>query len=102
MRAALSACWPIRAACAPLMRACFDAPNTGGASAKAREGKHENENGRSGSAVPSPQRNVNKIRDVRNTNHAPATMLYNNNMKNQRLTLYSPVVTRYQLSVSKA
>src|SRR6185312_11060821 len=40
---------------------------------KAGEGKHENENGRSGSAVPSPQRNVNEIRSVQNTNHAPAT-----------------------------
>src|SRR6185437_11982172 len=38
---------------------------------KAGEGKHENENGRSGSAVPSPQRNVNEIRSVQNTNHAP-------------------------------
>src|SRR6185312_16546887 len=39
----------------------------------AGEGKHEDENGRSGSAVPSPQRNVNEIRSVQNTNHAPAT-----------------------------
>ena len=30
-------------------------------------------NGRSGFVVSSPQRNVNEIRTVQNTNHAPAT-----------------------------
>lgn len=53
------------------VRPCFDTTNSESVVPKAREGKHKNVNGRSGSVVSSPQRNVNEIRSVRNTNHAP-------------------------------
>jgi len=67
------------------------------ASTKAPEGKHENKK-LPGSAIPSPQRNVNEIRDVRNTNHAPATILYKNNIyfSELRRKLPPPLATNLQ------
>ena len=64
------------------VRPCFDTTNSESVVPKAREGKHKNVNGRSGSVVSSPQRNVNKIRGVQNTNHAPATIFKSINYKN--------------------
>ena len=54
---------------------------------------------RSGSVVPSPQRNVNEIRGVRNTNHAPATIV----AKTQQIEFSEsrhklPTATRYQIA----